>query len=71
MTYKVQFRWDKWGSPERTRPPLSMRRCNSIEEADNYAVKLSTYDELLAQLDEVLALSTAPMGFRETERAAA
>jgi len=70
MTYKVQFRWDKW---EVLREPdlLLMRRCNSIEEADNYAVKLSTYDELLAQLDQVLALSTVPMGFRETERAAA
>jgi len=70
MTYHVQFHWGKW---EVVKEPdhRVMRQCNSIEEADNYAAKLSSYDELLAQLDQMLALSTVPIGFRETERAAA
>jgi hypothetical protein len=70
MTYHVQFHWGKW---EVVKEPdhRVMRQCNSIEEADNYAAKLSSYDELLAQLDQVLALSTVPMGLREAERAAA
>jgi hypothetical protein len=70
MTYRVQFHWYKW---EVVREPDNhlMRQCNSIEEADNYAAKLSTYDELMAQLDQVLAFSIVPVGFRETEGAAA
>ena len=70
MTYQVRFHWDKW---EVVRDPdhLLMRQCNSIEDADNYAAKLSSYDELRAQLDQLLALSTVPIGFREAEGAAA
>ena len=70
MTYHVQFHWGTW---EVLREPdhRLMRQCNSIEEADNYAAKLSSYDELMAELDQVLALSTVTMGFREAERAAA
>jgi hypothetical protein len=70
MTYRVQFHWDRW---EVVREPdlLLMRRCNSIEEADNYAAKLSSSDELLARLDQVLAFSSVPMGLREVQGAAA
>lgn len=70
MTYQVQFHWGRW---EVVREPdrRVMRQCNSIEDADNYAAKLSSYDELLAQLDQVLAFSNAAMGFREAETAAA
>jgi len=70
MTYHVQFHWDKWEVVKEPDNRL-MRQCNSIEEADNYAAKLSSYDKLLAQLDQMLALSTVPMGFRETEGTAA
>ena len=70
MTYHVQFHWGRW---EVVRGPDNhlMRQCNSIEEADNYAAKLSTYDGLMAQLDQVLAFSIVPTGFREPEGAAA
>ena len=70
MTYRVQFHWDRW---EVVREPdhRLMRRCNSIEEADNYAAKLSSSDELLARLDQVLAFSSVPMGLREVQGAAA
>lgn len=70
MMYRVQFHWDKWEVVKEPDNRL-MRKCNSIEEADNYAAKLSSYDELLAQLDQVLAFSSMPMGFREAEGAAA
>jgi len=70
MTYQVQFHWDRW---EVVKEPdhRVMRQCKSLEEADRYAAKLSTYDELMAQLDQVLALSVVPLGFREAEGAAA
>ena len=70
MTYQVQFHWGRW---EVVRGPdrRVMRQCNSIEEADNYAAKLSASDELLAQLDQMLAFSSVPMGFREVVGAAA
>jgi hypothetical protein len=70
MTYHVQFHWDRW---EVVREPdhRLMRQCRSIEEADNYAAKLSSSDELLARLDQVLAFSSVPMGLREVEGAAA
>jgi hypothetical protein len=70
MTYHVQFHWGKW---EVVREPdhRLMRQCNSKEEADNHAAKLSSYDELLAELDQVLAFSTVPMAFPEAEGAAA
>ena len=70
MTYHVQFHWGKW---EVVREPDNhlMRQCNSIEEADNYAAKLSTHHELMAQLDQVLAFSIGPRGFRKAEGAAA
>jgi len=43
MTYQVRFHWDKW---EVVREPDHhlMRQCNSMEDADNYAAKLSSYD---------------------------
>ena len=70
MKYHVQFHWGKW---EVVREPdhLLMGQCKSIEEADNYAAKLSTYDELMAELGQVLAFSAVTMGFREPEGAAA
>jgi hypothetical protein len=54
MTYQVQFHWDRW---EVVKEPghRVMRQCKSIEDADQYAAKLSSYDELLAELDEMLA----------------
>ena len=54
MTYQVQFHWDRW---EVVKEPdhRVMRRCKSLEEADQYVAKLSSYDELIAQLDEMLA----------------
>lgn len=70
MTYHIQFHWDKW---EVVREPdhRLMRQCNSIEEADNYAAKLSSYDKLTAQLDQVLTFSVRPLGFPEPEGVAA
>jgi len=70
MTYHVQFHWGKW-KVLREHDHRLMRRCNSIEEAENYAAKLSSYDELTAQLDQLFALSTVPIAFREAEGAAA
>ena len=54
MTYQVKFHWDRW---EVVKEPdhRVMRQCKSVEEADQYAAKLSSYDELLAQLDDMLA----------------
>ena len=70
MTNHVQFHWDKW---EVVRGPDNrlMRRCSSMEEAEHCADKLSSYDELMAELDLVLASSIVHMSFRETEGAAA
>ena len=70
MTYHVRFHWDKW---EVVREPDNrlMRRCNSIDEADHYAVQLSRYEDLIARLGEVPALGSVPMGFPEVEGAAA
>jgi len=70
MTYAVQFHWGKWEVLREADHRL-MRQCNSIEEADNYATKLSSSDELLTRLNQLLAFSSVSMGLREAERAAA
>ena len=70
MTYYVQFHWDKW-EVVRGRDHRLVRQCRSIEEADNYAAKLSSDDGLMARMDQLLAFSTVPMGFPEGEGAAA
>ncbi|HMK98323.1 MAG TPA: hypothetical protein VK425_12300 [Acidimicrobiales bacterium] len=70
MTYHVQVDGNKW-EVLRGRDRRLVRQFNSIEEADSKAARLSSYDGLMARIDQLLALSTVPMGFPEAEGAAA